>query len=669
MTFRTFLSLLLMGALITTFTVSAQGFLGVSGTKIVNSKGDEFILRGIGLGGWLVPEGYMLQTSSFANSPTEIRNKIVSMIGVANADTFYALYRKNYVARKDIDQIAKWGFNSIRLPIHYALLTPKNQTGVYLESGFAMIDSLLSWCEANHLYLILDLHCAPGGQNSANISDYISGEPSLWESVDNQNQTIALWKKIAERYALKEWIGGYDLLNETVWTFGAMLPPLKNLRDLSIAITSAIRQVDTTHIVFIEGNSYATDFSGLTPAWDVKMAYSFHKYWNSNDYSSISYLVSLRTSANRPLWLGESGENSNQWFAECITLMEANKIGWAWWPHKKIASIAGPLSATLLPEYNTLLNYWKGQTTRPTLDFALNALLDQAAMLAYDKCRFQPDVIDAILRQPYSDETLPYANNIIPGRIFAVNYDLGKMPFAYKDNDYQEISQGQTYNSGWVYRNDGVDIEGCSDAINNGYDVGWIGDGEYLRFTVTVQQAGSYRADIRVASLSGGGQVMMQVDDTISFGGVVSVPSTGGWQTWNTLTLGTHDLAAGKHKLRIIFVKNGFNLNYLQFSQIMGVAGEQSSVLHVFEVRQNFPNPFNPSTNIAYSLPASGAVSLEVMDVLGRRVHTVEQGIQSEGDHSVQFDVRSAGLPSGVYYYRINYSGHYSKTMKAVLLQ
>jgi hypothetical protein len=101
----------------------------------------------------------------------------------------------------------------------------------------------------------------------------------------------------------------------------------------------------------------------------------------------------------------------------------------------------------------------------------------------------------------------------------------------------------------------------------------------------------------------------------------------------------------------------------------MGIAGEQSSVPHVFEVRQNFPNPFNPSTRIAYSLPASGTVSLEVMDLLGRRVRAIEQGFQSEGEHFAEFDARNAGLSSGIYYYRVNYSGHYSKTMKAVLLQ
>ena len=654
----------------TSSITSAQGFLSVSGTQIVNGNGAEVHLRGIGLGGWLVPEGYMLQTSGFANSPTEIRNKISALVGTANTDSFFTLYRNNYVTRKDIDQIAKWGFNSIRLPMHYALLTPKNQPNVFLESGFAIIDSLLGWCEANHLYLILDLHAAPGGQNTANISDYIPTEPSLWQSVDNQNHTIALWRKIAERYAGKEWIGGYDLLNETVWTFGAPAPPLKNLRDLFVAITTTIRQVDTTHILFIEGNQWATDFTGLTPAWDAKLVYSFHKYWNANDYNSISSYFALRTNANRPLWLGESGENSNQWFSDCIALMEAHDIGWAWWPHKKIASISGPLSATLIPEYNTLLKYWSGQGSMPSLNYAVNALYDQAYALSIDRCRFQPDIIDALFRQPFSDETIPFTDNRVPGYVFAVNYDLGKMPFAYKDNDYQNTGGiNTTYNSGWTYRNDGVDIEGCSDAVTNGYDVGWIGDGEFLRFTVNVQQTGNYRVDLRLASLNGGGQILLQIDDSLNIGGIVSIASTGGWQSWKTINLGEKLLSEGKHKVRIIFVKGGFNLNYIQFSQITDVQKEVNDAVRSFAISQNYPNPFNPSTNITYSLPRSGHVSLEVFDLLGRTVGRIDKGIEASGVHQVQLNADKFGLPSGVYYYRVHFDGEYSKIFKAVLLQ
>lgn len=650
---RTAIVGLFIASILVFSVASSQGFLRVAGTKIVGEDGTEVLLRGIGLGGWLVPEGYMLHTSGFANSPTEIRNKIFALIGQANTDSFFTLYRQNYVARKDIEQLAQWGFNSVRLPMHYGLLTPKDQPGVYSEQGFALIDSLLSWCEANHLYLILDLHCAPGGQNEANISDYISGEPALWESVDNQNRTIALWKKIAERYANKKWIGGYDLLNETVWTFGSPNPPLLNLRDLFIAITSAIRQVDTTHIVFIEGNTWATDFTGLTPAWDAQLVYSFHKYWNGNDYGSIANYLSLRSSSNRPLWLGESGENSNEWFAECIALMESNGIGWSWWPHKKIESTSSPLSAVLTPQYNTLLNYWNGQGGAPTSSDATAALYGEAAKLSIDQCLVQADIIDAMFRQPYSNETLPYAQNRIPGTVFAANYDIGREPFAYKDQDYEELSQGQAYNSGGMCRNDGVDIEKISDLpVSNGYDVGWINANEFLRFTVDVQETGNFSVDLRVASLNGGGQVLVQVDDSISIGGIVAVAATGGWQTWKTVHVGEHALTAGKHQLRILFMTGGLNLSYIQFSVITAVQlGKKQGALP-FGIDQNYPNPFNPTTTIGFEVPEASTVTLSIYDGIGREVKTILNGFQSAGYHKYEFN--AAGLPSGVYFCRMS---------------
>src|SRR3989304_2326977 len=153
---RTTIIQIFIASLLTFSFASSQGFLRVAGTKIVNGSGQEVILRGIGLGGWLVPEGYMLHTSGFADSPTEIRNKIKTLIGEENANNFWDLYYQNYVNRKDIDRIAEWGFNSIRLPMHYDLLTPRDQPGVFIEKGFATIDSLLAWGEENHLYLILD---------------------------------------------------------------------------------------------------------------------------------------------------------------------------------------------------------------------------------------------------------------------------------------------------------------------------------------------------------------------------------------------------------------------------------------------------------------------------------------------------------------------------------
>ena len=624
----------------------AQNFLHASGTKILNGNGEEIILRGIGLGGWLVPEGYMLQTSGFANSPTEIQAKIAALIGDANTDQFFRLYRNNYVNRRDINRIAQWGFNSIRLPMHYALLTPRDQPGVYLEEGFAIVDSLLSWCEANRLYLILDLHCAPGGQNNGNISDYISGSPSLWESQLNQTRTIDLWKKLAERYATEEWIGGYDLLNETNWDLGAtnLL-----LRSLSIGITNAIRQVDRNHIVFIEGNRYATDFAGLAPPWDSNMVYSFHKYWNANDQGSISGYLNLRSSTNRPLWLGESGENSNQWFSDCIALMENNRIGWSWWPHKKIESVAGPLSAVKTPEYDNLLRYWNGQAAKPTVTYAVNALNAQAMNLDIDRCEYHPDVIDAMFRQPFTDARAPFTANIVPGIIYAVNYDLGKNTVAYKDLDYQNTGNG-SWNSGWQYRNDGVDIEKCSDAISNGYNVGWVGSGEYLAFTVRVLQAGTYNISLRAAANAAGGQVLLRWNNQ-PLSGFIDIPVSGGWQSWRAVNLGQYPLEAGTHTLSLNFYFGGVNVNCVEFIQVSTGLEADGSKPATFDLAQNYPNPFNPSTVIRYALAATSHVTLTVYDVLGQVVQQLVDEEKAGGNHQVTF--RGEGLSSGVYFYRL----------------
>ncbi len=652
--------------------IFSQGFLHASGRTIVNGYGQQVHLKGMGLGGWLEQEGYMFQTSGFANSPTEIRNKIVGLIGEVNTDSFYQAFYQNFLNKKDVDIIAKWGFNSIRLPMHYNLLTPTNQPGVYTEQGFAMIDSLLAWCKENHLYLILDLHCAPGGQSSDNISDYQSGVPSLWESEENKTRTINLWKKLAERYANEEWIGGYDLLNEPHWDLS---PNNQPLRDLYINITNAIRDVDTNHIVFIEGNQYATDFNGLGSPWDNNFVYSFHKYWNSNDQSSIQYLINLSTQYNVPLWLGESGENSNKWFTDCIELMQTNNIGWSWWPHKKIESIAGPLSAKATPEYKVLLNYWNNGGTKPTVTYAKNALMGMAANLAIEKCEYHPDVIDAMFRQINNEKTIPYRTNNVPGRIYAVNYDMGQLGKAYRDNDYEKNNgtSMNSWNSGSALRNDGVDIEVCTDSYSNGYDVGWIESGEFLNYTINVVETGMYNLNMRIAGNNSGGKILFRVDNQ-NVTGFIDVPVTGGWNSWKTISDTSNiELTAGSHLLQMNFYFGGFNVASFEFKKSLVSVEDKQEVIKSFKVYQNYPNPFNPSTKIKYSVPVGTqhavSVQLNVYDILGNEVATLINKNQQPGDYEFNFDASNYHLSSGVYFFKVSLNGLNTKVMKAILLQ
>ena len=302
--------------LITSFSMSGQ-FLKTKGKMIVDEQGQEVILRGLGLGGWMLQEGYMMQSSDVADTQHEFRNRLVELMGEEKTQDFYDSWLANYATKPDIDSLAKWGYNSVRLPMHYNLYTlpiedePVQGENTWLETGFEMTDDLLEWCKANNIYLILDLHAAPGGQGAnAAISDYDPSKPSLWESEENKAKTVALWGKLAERYKDEPMIGGYDLINEVNWD----LPGGVDLRDLYVRITDAIRAVDQKHIIYIEGNDWANNFTGLQPAWDSNMVYSFHKYWSYNDQGSIQWVLDLRDEENVPLWMGEGGENGNVWF-------------------------------------------------------------------------------------------------------------------------------------------------------------------------------------------------------------------------------------------------------------------------------------------------------------------------------------------------------------------
>ena len=376
-----------------------QGFLRTDGQKIVNEKGENILLRGIGLGGWMLQEPYMFQLSDVAGTQTEIKLRIAALIGQKSCDEFYIRYLNNMITEKDIDALKKWGFNSVRLPMHYNLFTlpiekePVAGQNTWLETGFNLTDNLLSWCKKNKMYLILDLHATPGGQgNDRPIADIDTLKPRLWESDANQKKTFALWKKLAERYKDEEWIGGYDLINETNYK----LEGNESLKKLFFAITKEIRLVDRKHIIFIEGNQFANDFTGLTPPWDKNMAYSFHKYWNPTTVETIQKYLDMREKFNVPIWMGESGENNNEWFKAAVNLFETNNIGWSWWTIKKIGSDNSLMTISKPEGYQKIVDFWAGKGPKPTEEEARATFIQLTENLKFENCKINSEVLMAL---------------------------------------------------------------------------------------------------------------------------------------------------------------------------------------------------------------------------------------------------------------------------------
>jgi endoglucanase len=584
--------ILLVILLIASCFSSAQG-LRADGKKIVDKNGKEVILRGIGLGGWMLQEPYMMQLSSVAGTQGEIRKKISDLVGEEETNKFYDSWLLNHCTKRDIDSLAAWGFNSVRLPMHYNLFTlpaekePDPAKDTWIEKGFAITDSLLKWCSVAKIYLILDLHAAPGGQGNDNaIADRDTVHPYLWTSAVNQRKTIMLWKKLAARYAKQEWLGAYDILNEPNYGFtdkadrnGCAEKQNKELHLLYSQISEAIRSVDRDHMIIIEGNCWGNNYAGLLPVNDNNTVLSFHKYWNYNHDGSIAGYIKMREQYNMPIWCGETGENSNVWFADVIRLFEKNKIGWAMWPLKK-NGINNPLQIVPGEGYAKLLKYWKGEGERPSKQEAIDALANFSRQTNIQYNSIRRDVLDAFFRQPFDSSTRSFMQHSLDQSvsIFATDYDLGINGSAYSDKEFanywvsgQKRTDG---NSGRFYRNDGVDIAPVKDSFSNGYVVVSAEKGEWLQYTVNVASAGTYAADIRAVnendSAAGLSLLLKTGESEISLTETITFSN----KQWHSVTTNSFQLKKGLNRIRLRVDEGFLKINYLQLQRKESLASK-----------------------------------------------------------------------------------------------
>jgi endonuclease/exonuclease/phosphatase family metal-dependent hydrolase len=134
---------------------------------------------------------------------------------------------------------------------------------------------------------------------------------------------------------------------------------------------------------------------------------------------------------------------------------------------------------------------------------------------------------------------------VLPGTVPAAEFDNGGRNIAYSDT-----SSG---NSGSVFRSTDVDLQGSS---LGGYNVGWVVPGEWLKYTVNVKTAGTYNVSLRVGSLAAA-SVQVYVGSAAK---AFSVPNTGGWQAWRTVTV-PMTLAAGQQVMTVKFATGSVNLH------------------------------------------------------------------------------------------------------------
>lgn len=552
-----------------TAATAREGFLDVRGKEIVDGTGKPVILRAMGLGGWMLEEGYMLNLGELGQQHV-IHRKLAALAGQDAVDQFQQAWLDNHMTRADMDALGRWGFNAVRLPMHHALFldtdAPAGQDR-WREDGFRRVDRLLEWAAANRMWVILDLHAAPGGQGTdLAISDRDPSKPSLWDSAENQRRTVALWRELARRYANNPWVGGYDILNEPNWDsdgpggeHGCEDKRNAPITALYKRITTAIREHDRDHLIVIEGNCWGNNYAGITPDWDGKLVLSFHKYWNRNDDASIDGILKLRETTGRPIWLGESGENSNAWYRDAIKRVERHNIGWAWWPLKKLG-FNNPLEVVPNPGWKRVVAYLTGKGPKPTAREARAAMMTLANHdIVYASNIVHPDVIDAMFRQPHDNRAIafkPHRLRAAPLTIAAVDYDLGPPGVAYFDKvdaNYHVATGGERveWNDGRTYRNDGVDI--TRDADGRPYVTAFEA-GEWMQYTINADRKAK-----RIVSFDLRTDAPAQL--TLGIGGKTTLPLNVAQKNgWQTLTLPPMFFRSGDNRLKITVVRGKVQL-------------------------------------------------------------------------------------------------------------
>ena len=283
--------------------LSAQ-YAHTKGKEIVDASGKPLLIRSTNLGNWLVTEGYMWTFYGGPQSAREIEALVTELLGPDKAATFWHQYRESYVTQQDIHLIQEVGFNAIRVPLHYRFFESDD------AEGFKLLDDVIEWSRKEGLYIILDLHAAPGAQTGANIDDS-NGYPWLYDSPSEQAHLVAIWQRLARHYKDNSTVLGYDLLNEPIPNYPGLEPLNVKLEPVYKKLTAAVRQIDTHHILFLGGAQWDTNFDVFGPPFDNNTAYTFHKYWMPPQEEAIKPFLDFRDRYNVPIWLGESGENTD----------------------------------------------------------------------------------------------------------------------------------------------------------------------------------------------------------------------------------------------------------------------------------------------------------------------------------------------------------------------
>ncbi|GLW20560.1 glycoside hydrolase family 5 protein [Microbispora triticiradicis] len=330
--------------------------LRVSGSRLVNETGDTVRLRGVGLGGWLNMENFI---TGYSANESSMRAAVRGVLGEERYELFFDRFLTSFFTEADADLLRDMGVNCVRIPVNYRHFESDDRPMEIIERGFHHLDRVVTMLGERGVYSVIDLHALPGAQNQHWHSDNPTHVASFWQQRHFQDRAVHLWEAVADHYKDNPWVAGYNPVNEPGDPSGQVIGPFYD------RLVKALRAVDPAHVLFLDGNTYSTDFSVFREVYEntvfVCHDYALAGFAHGGPYpgytrgewcdrEELERTFARRTAFQRetgtPIWVGEFGpvytgdpavdEQRYRILSDQLEIFDAHGAGWSIWTYKDV---------------------------------------------------------------------------------------------------------------------------------------------------------------------------------------------------------------------------------------------------------------------------------------------------------------------------------------------